>query len=203
MDQTKKEILYLLLDNKDTVLARGYLESPLDSINMQVRLPEGSAVSLAGHEEICMIAISEKAPNLLGRILLRRGNILFMEKVKSLGIEARQNLRAPVEFESYIYPLTGSWKGRRQIRSKDLSCGGIAFFSDELLEDGEELELVIPVTAQPLVLKCKVLRQRADGRGNPLYAAKFVDLCDDEDRMLRGAVFNIQIENHIRACSAG
>ncbi len=54
--------------------------------------------------------------------------------------------------------------------------------------------MVIPITEEPVVLRCVVLRQRMSGRSIPLYAAKFMDLCPDEDRMVREAVFNVQLQ---------
>lgn len=198
MEQKMQEKWYLLLDSKDTVLARGCLENSLDEINMQVRVADGKVSKVLEHEDIQMIAVSEDLPNLLGRIILRRGDVLVLDKLKALGAEIRQNLRMPARFESFIYPLTGAWKGRRTVRANDLSCGGIAFYCEEDLADGEQMEIVIPVTAEPLVLRCEVIRRRLSS-GVPLYAAKFVDMCDEEERLVRGAVFSIQIENHAQS----
>ena len=60
--------------------------------------------------------------------------------------------------------------------------------------------MVVPVTAQPLVLRCQVLGIRPSGRPScVLYAAKFLDLCNDEETMLREAVFNLQLRGRPRA----
>ena len=90
---------------------------------------------------------------------------------------------------------SGRWKGRRNIVSNDLSCGGVAFFTDHSLQVGEQLELVIPVTSQPLVVRCQVLRMRPteDAAVPIMYAAKFVELCNDEETLLRESVFNLQL----------
>ena len=98
-------------------------------------------------------------------------------------------------FKSLVYPVTGHWRGRREIESNDLSAGGIAFFTDHSLQIGEQLEVVIPVTSQPLVMRCQVLRIRPTPEAAVpiMYAAKFVDLCDDEETLLRESVFNLQL----------
>ena len=194
MEREDQQNWYLLLDSKNTPLARGYLESPPDAPNMQVRVAEDKIVDVLDHEEIQLVCMDREKSSLLGRIIMHRRDIIVLEKVKSLDAEIRENLRMPVQFESFIYPLTGPWKGRRPIRGHDLSCGGIAFFCEEVLEDGEELEIVIPITEEPLVLRCKLLRQRMSGRATPLYAAKFIDLCADEERMVREAVLNVQLQ---------
>ena len=56
------------------------------------------------------------------------------------------------------------------------------------------MEVVIPVTSQPLVLRMKILRRRSSSRKEPLYAAQFVDLLREEESMVREAVFSIQLQ---------
>lgn len=192
----EKKKFYLLLDSGGTVLARGSLESPPDFYNVQIRVTDGKVMEVMEHEDLQLIALEEDAQNLIGRIIGRRGDVIVLEKLKNLGAEARQNLRMPVTFDSFIYPLTGAWTGRRRVRANDLSCGGISFFCDEPLENGEQMEVVIPVTNQPLVLRCKILRRRLSGGTGTLYAAEFADTCDDEERLVREAVFSIQIKSH-------
>ena len=83
---------------------------------------------------------------------------------------------------------------RSPIKAKDLSCGGIAFWSPILLEDREIVEMVLPVTDSPLVVKSQILRVLPDEASDqPLYASKFVDLIHDEEALIRKAVFSIQI----------
>lgn len=116
--------------------------------------------------------------------------MLWVEAVRDLGSKVRENLRIPVSFQSFIYLE----KGRLPIESYDLSCGGIAFFCDGQLKEGQQMEVVIPVTSQPLVLRMKILRQRPSPRPQPLYAAEFLDLLREEENMVREAVFSIQLQ---------
>ena len=123
----------------------------------------------------------------------------MVEKLQRLDSDLRQNLRMHTSFETLIYPITGSWKGRRWVESNDLSCGGIAFFSRYPLEDREQFELVVPITAQPVVLRCEIIRKRPCSReGEEMYAAKFVDMCHDEEMLVREAVFNVQLSSRPR-----
>lgn len=95
--------------------------------------------------------------------------------------------------------MSGSWRGRRPVETHDLSCGGIAFFCGREFQIGEQFEVVVPVTSEPLVVKGQILRQRpVDGREDTLYAAKFIDLCNDEETILREAVFNLQLSGRPR-----
>ena len=170
---TKKQI-YLLLDSKSAPLARGVLETAPDGPILQIRVLDGKEDEVAQHEVIQLV-----------------------------GMEFRRNLRVPVKFKSFIYPLSGIWKGRGEVQSVDISCGGIAFYGQYGLENGETLEIVIPITAKPMVLRCQILRQQMLRNNRAFYAAKFVDMCNDEETLLREAVFRVQLEGRPRRSGAG
>lgn len=196
--QTQNNNRYILLDRSNAMLGQGRLESPVDAERLYVRVgSEEEAEELASHEIVQFVGINDSLPSLLGRIAGHRRDVLIIEKSETLSSAVRQNLRIPVRFDSYIYPLTGAWTGRRYIVSEDLSCGGIAFHCEQPLEPGEQLEIVIPITTQPLILHCQILRilKPGDGQTAPLYAAKFVDMCNDEEAMTREAVFSTQLIN--------
>ena len=56
------------------------------------------------------------------------------------------------------------------------------------------VEMVLPVTDSPLVVRTQILRVLPDETSDqPLYASKFVDLIHDEEALIRKAVFSIQI----------
>lgn len=108
----------------------------------------------------------------------------------------RQNLRVPLCFDTYLYPLDNRWTGRRKAISYDLSCGGIAFFCEFSFSLEETFEIVIPVTSKPLLIQASVLRQERLEDGRTLYAAKFIHLCEGEEAMIREAVFSAQLKQH-------
>ena len=91
--------------------------------------------------------------------------------------------------------VTGNWKGQRPIRGHDLSCGGVAFHSERELQPREIVQIVLPVTDEPMVLKTRILRPIPTDEPVPLYASQFVDLILDEEIMIRKAVFSIQVSH--------
>ena len=199
MNSGKQGKLYALLDSRNAVLAQGRLENPPDAPEWQVRVPEDKISAVMEHEEIQLVPIDGDGDALLGRVRRNRNDLIVLQKLQSLGSEMRQNLRMPTHFQSFIYPVSGGWKGRRQAEANDLSCGGVAFFCAQQLEDGEVVELVVPITSEPLILKCQVLRRRPSDRENEvLYAAKFVEMCDDEEMIVREAVFSVQVRSRAR-----
>ena len=199
MSSGKQGKLYALLDSRNAVLTQGRLENPPDAPDWQVRVPEDKISAVMEHEEIQLVPIDGDGDALLGRVRRNRNDLIVLQKLQSLGSEMRQNLRMPTHFQSFIYPVSGGWKGRRQAEANDLSCGGVAFFCAQQLEGGEVVELVVPITSEPLILKCQVLRRRpSDREDEVLYAAKFVEMCDDEEMIVREAVFSVQVRSRAR-----
>ena len=187
--------LYLILDRDGSPVEQGVLESPPGVEILQLRLTkeEEDAPDLSGLGEVQLIGMDDSAPSMRGEIVRQRGNRLAVRPTARLGVEARENLRILTDFESVMYPVTGSWKGQRPIRGHDLSCGGLAFHASQPLKDREIVEAVLPVTDEPLVVRMRVLRRLPTEDPVPLYAARFVDLCMDEEVFIRKAVFSIQV----------
>lgn len=191
------ERLYLILDSQGTPLANAVLESPPNSEVLQIRILNDKVDVVAAHREIQMIGMDDSTPNRVGVIIRQRDDKMVIQPTAALGPNARENLRIQTDFESVIYPVTGRWKGQKKIQAKDLSCGGIAFWSEKPLEEREIVEMVLPVTDSPLIVKTQVLRRLTDDTSSelPLYASKFVDLIQDEETLIRKAVFCIQIDS--------
>ena len=158
-----------------------------------MRLLEEPDMDFTKLGELQLIALDVKATSKRGTVTMQRGDRLVIRPSAVLGAEARENLRILTDFQSFIYPITGYWKGQRPIKGKDLSCGGVAFHTMQPLAPGEVAELVLPVTDEPLLLHFRVLRTLPSDDPVPLYAARFVDLILDQDIAIRKAVFAIQV----------
>ncbi len=190
------ERLYLILDSQGTPLANAVLESPPNSEVLQIRILGGKEDKVAEHREIQLIGMDDSTPNRVGVIIRQKDDKMVIQPTAALGPNARENLRILTDFESVMYPVTGRWRGQKGIRAKDLSCGGIAFWSSIPLEEREIVELVLSVTDSPLLVKTQVIRRLQDDTSEqPLYASKFVDLIQDEEALIRKAVFSIQIDS--------
>lgn len=199
MSEKQEERLYLLLDSVNNPLARGKMEGPAGDTIFQMLVLDNDVEKVARHEVIVLMSMSGNEPPLQCRIVRQRGDRVALEKIASLDPDLRRNLRVPIKFDTFIYPITGQWRGRRAVQSIDLSCGGVAFYGDEGLEVEEKLEMVIPVTEEPVILRCQILRKQALRNDKLLYAVKFVDMCEDEEVTVREAVFSIQLENRPHA----
>ena len=195
-----EQSLYLLLDSKGTAIARGRIQGKTDGPFWQIQVEDGMIDKVLEHKKLKLLSIEDAGPSYEGTIVRSRNDMIQLEvsKIDRDTDNMRRNLRVLARFKSFIYPISGRWRGRREIESNDLSAGGIAFFTDHSLQVGEQLEVVVPVTSEPLVVRCQILRMRPAERTAILYAAKFVDLCNDEETLLRESVFNLQLRGRAK-----
>lgn len=186
--------IYLLLNEFDVPVARGRLLNSPDAPQLQVKLVEGQIETIEEMTTLKLVGITMDQPTLQGRIL-RCGSDSFILGEIATGASIRETLRVPVNFETLIYPVSVKWTGRRKVQFVDLSGGGIAFFCDEKMDRGELIEVVIPITPEPLVLRAQILRVK-EKENRTIYAAKFVDMCYDEEKLICEAVFAVQLKQH-------
>lgn len=187
----------MIADSQGTPLSRGVLESVPAENTWNVRVLDGGMALVLEHNVVQLIGMNDDLPGMIGSIVDTRGeDVLVVERIDDLGLKARQNLRVPVVFHSFLYPVSGSWQGRRPIVSQDLSCGGIAFRCSPTPEVGEIVELAIPITIYPLLLKARVIRRvLSPSDGETIVSAAFVKMIRDEETLVRKAVFSQQIRN--------
>lgn len=186
---------YLILDTQNHALANGALAAAPDAGPMRLNILNNKVDNVMAHEVVILLSASSEDLPIQCRILRQRGDTVLLEKIATLDPEVRRNLRVPVKFNTFLYALPDSpWTGRRNAQSIDLSCGGIAFYADCQLELHEQMEIVVTPTEQPVILRCEVLRKQELQNGRYLYATKFVDMCEDEEVVVREAVFSLQLQ---------
>jgi hypothetical protein len=188
---------YLILDHRSTPLAQGILMGSASASTWQVRVLDGKIDLVKDQAKLQLVSMGG-GNDLIGRTINVKGDCVYLERLRDAGSELRENLRMNTAFQSFIYPLTGAWRGRRAIRARDLSCGGMAFTCKEALSIGERMEVVVPITEQPMILHCEVLRQKDESDGETMYATKFIDMCPDEEMLVRRSVFTLQLRSRPR-----
>lgn len=193
---------YLILDSANTPLAHGKMETPPGSKPMRMLVLEAKVDNVMEHGEVNLVGMGSSDLPMRCRVLRQRGDKVLLEKLGTLDGELRRNLRVPVQFDTFLYPLDGAWTGRRTARSLDLSCGGIAFLAEDGLELHDRAEIVVVPTENPVLLRCEVLRKQEREGGPFFYATKFVDMCEDEEVAVREAVFSLQLQSSPRKPSA-
>ena len=187
---------YLILDTQNHALANGELATPPGTTPMRLNVQDHKVDDVMAHEVVTLFSASSEELPIQCRILRQRGDAVLLEKIATLDPEVRRNLRVPVKFDTFLYALPdSSWTGRRSAQSIDLSCGGIAFYADCQLELHEQAEIVVTPTEEPVILRCEILRKQELQHDLFLYATKFVDMCEDEEVVVREAVFSLQLQS--------
>ena len=193
--QKNAPVCVLLDSGTSKVLARGTIEGPPDGLNLQVNIFEGDPLSVVHTEHIQIVPADEAMSPKLGHVIHYQGTHLVLEPLRDLvGNTVRTNLRMPVDFDTFVYPTDGS-PGRFRAKANDLSCGGISFYSGRAFNVGSIVEVVVPITRDgPLLMGCEILRIRDVDDGSRFYAAKFTEVLNEQESMLREAVFNVQLK---------
>lgn len=194
-----KNVCVLLDSSNSRVLARGSSDNPPEGRNIQLTVFEGDITEVVNAESLQIVPADEDLHPKLGHVIQRKGDLVVLEVLRELvGNEVRENLRMPVDFDTFLYP-TGGQEGRWTARGNDLSCGGISFYSTATLVPGQLVEVVVPITrTAPLLLTCQILRVRPE-EGETFYAAKFIDILNEQESMIREAVFTVQLLTHQRS----
>ncbi len=182
-------IKYKILDSADRYLGMAFSDDSYQKPLWRLTFSAVECENVMKHEFIKLVVSNADIPPIEGKILYNHGNVVTVR-----GMRIRENLRIPVNFNTFIIPIDGKWVGRRKIISHDISCGGFAFYSDEELFKEEMFETVVPITSQPLVLRVKVLRKDKISTKSDkfLYAGEFYEMLHEEEIMVREAVFNLQ-----------
>ena len=185
--------IYLLMDSNSRMLGRGKRMDAPGRKNIYIKLIEGNVKALVDAGILQAVPQDKSLPPQMTRVADFRDNAVALEPMRELGSEVRRNFRVPVVFDSFVYPPSG---GRSPIKSVDLSCGGIAFRAPRAFAVGDTVEVVVPPTSEgPLLLHAEILRVHLEPEGDNFYACKFVNMIDDEESLLREAVFAIQINS--------
>lgn len=193
------ERIYLLLNDEDTPVARGLLITPPDAEELRVKVLDedlDEIEDIAPHKLVTLVGMLQTMPTLQGEVLGTSRDMLKLRPVETKE-DVRDVLRVDVAFDTLIYPVDVAWTGRRRAEFIDLSCGGIAFYCDEKMKRSDVIEVVIPVTPQPILMRCRILRAW-EKEGRPCYAARFINMCHDEEKLICEAVFNIQLNQHTK-----
>ena len=149
---------------------------------------------LMKREELCLVNIEEELVIRCAPIRQTRERITVKRSTATF-FRFDRELKAPLRFESCIYPVSGDWSGRWAVRGIDLSCGGVAFSCGADLAQKEVVELALPLGHQPLLLQCMILHRHPSEEERYIYSAKFVELCREEEAMIRRAVFDLQLKD--------
>lgn len=191
---------YLILDCDQSSLTTGTMRTPANAEIIELEIPDGDSELLEGEQQLQFIGYSPNTPSFLGEIVRIRSSRVSVRYLQRLGEVSEETLQVEHHFDSFVYPISGDWKGRYPISVSRLGCGGISFTSDYVLKSREMIEVVIPVKDGEALLLCGkiVYPTSADAPSNTLpyqYKLKFISGVEDMEVLVRKEVMYRQIKH--------
>lgn len=162
-------------------------------------IPHRSIVDVVGYLQDGVVFMSAK-------VTLSTSSQLNFEIIKSNEKQERRNyLKVKVYMNTRL--LRGYSLGKRSkayaineaVQTRDLSLGGVAFFSNRILFKRQKIELDFNILKPGFIAHAEVLRkEKGPYRGGFRfkYGCRFLDISGEEERVLCEFVFRTQIENH-------
>ena len=130
-----------------------------------------------------------------GSIERIRDNQLYFLAEEQIDSHLRRHLRITMPFRAYIFPSNGELK-RHPVVCKDISCGGIALYTQLPLRSDQIYEIALACTEPPLLVNIRVLRDLKNDSGTYLYACEFIDLLPQEESMIQECIFEYDLRHH-------
>lgn len=133
-----------------------------------------------------------------GEIEYIDGNAVFFKDFENISDELKNDLKV-----DYVYKTKVTFEDEETdeeivipVVMKDVSRGGVCFFTSESLKVGQVLDMIFEFTKEPLPVKLEIIRrERYPKDPHYYYGCKIISLNIVEESMLKQAIFRIDIEN--------
>ncbi|MGB5824003.1 MAG: PilZ domain-containing protein [Proteocatella sp.] len=127
------------------------------------------------------------------------GNAVFFKDFENISNELKNDLKVDYIYKTKITVIDEDEDGENisiPVIIKDVSCGGVCFFTLESLRLGQIVEIVFEFTKNPLPVKLQIIRkERYAGDRNFYYGCRVISLNMFQESILKQAIFRIDIEN--------
>ncbi len=189
----------ILSENSDMVLGEAILMERRGS-TMTMKLLD-DVKFLNGLELIKFHKMQSYAEIYQGKITEIKGNLLSLSEVVNISAKMRNEIKIKIRIDTKLIQLFPEEEEKIPISipitTNDISCGGIGFVSKADLDKENKYEVVIHVTSDAIVVDLDIVRKEFQPEQNQyVYGSKFSDLNIVEERMLREAIFRLQMRRH-------
>lgn len=127
------------------------------------------------------------------------GNAVFFKDFQNISGELKSDLKVDYVHKTKII-ITDDEELNEAISIpiviKDVSCGGVCFFTMESLKLGQIVEIVFEFTKDPLPAKLQIIRKENHPEDKYFYyGCRIISLNMFQESILKRAIFRIDIEN--------
>lgn len=126
------------------------------------------------------------------------GNAVFFKDFENISHELKNDLKIEYVYKTQLVLIDEEHGDdiSLPVVIKDISCGGICFFTTESLRLGQAVEIIFEFTKDPLPVRLQIIRKESYlGDRNFYYGCKVISLNMFQESILKQAIFRIDIEN--------
>ena len=161
-------------------------------------IPHKSIVDIAGYLKDGVIFMS-------GRVTLSTSSQINLDIITSDEKQERRSyLKVKVDMKTKLLrayskgKINRSYAINEMIQTRDLSLGGIAFFSNRILLKKQKVSIDFNELKPGFIARAEILRREKGTFGGYRfkYGCRLLDISGEEERVLCGYVFKKQLENH-------
>ncbi len=162
-------------------------------------IPHQSIVDVVGYLQDGVVFMS-------GKVTLSTASQLNLDIIKIEDKQERRSyLKVKVYLETKLLRAFSMGKSNRSysigdtIHTRDLSLGGIAFYSNRVLLKKQKVTIDFNELKPEFIAQAEILRRESGwfrGGYRFKYGCRFLNIDGEEERVLCEFVFRIQLENH-------
>ena len=189
----------VLSENSDMVLCEAILMEQHGS-KMTLKIVDDVNV-LRGLKSVKFHKMQSYAEIYQGEIAEIKGDTIFFTDVVNISAQMRTEIKIKIRVDTNLIKLFPPEEQKIPVAvpivTNDISCGGIGFVSKADFDKEGTYEVVVPITSPPTVIDLTIMRKEFQPEKKQyVYGSKFTDLDIVEERMLRKAIFKIQMRRH-------
>ena len=189
----------VLSENSDMVLCEAILIDQHGS-KMTLKIVDDVNV-LRGLKSVKFHKMQSYAEVYQGEIAEIKGDNVLFNEVVNISAQMRTEIEIKIRVDTNLIKLFPPEEQKVPVAvpivTNDISCGGIGFVSKADFDKEGTYEVVIPITSPPTVIDLAIMRKEFQPEQNQyVYGSKFLDLDIVEERMLRKAIFKVQMRRH-------
>lgn len=193
---------YVLMTEKNRVITEAYLVFSNDSGLVFRILSKEMAGRLAEMKRIRYQKQETYAETFEGDIYDMKLDKIYVDNIQNVSATMRSEVKVKVKFNTTISVVdeTEDEEGELvnlNVAAKDISCGGFCFHCGKELDTNYLYETIIPLWDEPMIVNFRILRKVFVPETEEYsYGCQFENLNYQEERVLREAIFRLQMMMH-------
>ena len=193
---------YVLMTEKNRVISEAYLVFSNDDGLVFRLLSKEMVGRIAEMKRIRYQKQETYAETFEADIYDMKLDKIYVDNIENVSATLRSELKIKAKFNTTISSVDDVENQEDevynlQVSAKDISCGGFCFVCERALDTSILYETIIPLWEEPMIVNFRILRKvEMPETEQYSYGCKFENLNHQEERILREAIFRLQMMMH-------